>query len=104
MLMDYFKNNAFFKRTMEERKGDNQTIQNLFSHLRIQECKARETVFLFGDRGKMFYIIIKGEVEIRTPSPVELENESATAEGILVFIVTYFDDIYWQKIYQGEKI
>jgi hypothetical protein len=23
MLMDYFKNNAFFKRTMEERKGDN---------------------------------------------------------------------------------
>lgn len=70
----------------------------------MQECKARETVFLFGDRGKMFYIIIKGEVEIRTPSPIELENESATAEGILVFIVTYFEDIYWQKIYQGEKI
>jgi hypothetical protein len=52
----------------------------------------------------MFYIIIKGEVEIRTPSPIELENESATAEGILVFIVTYFEDIYWHKIYQGEKI
>lgn len=74
----------------------------MFALLRIQECKVRETVFLFGDRGKMFYIIIKGEVEIRTPSPIELENESATAEGILVFIVTYFEDIYWKKINKGE--
>ena len=61
-------------------------------------------MFHYGDRGSLFYIIIEGEVEIRTPSPVELDNDSATAEGILVFIVTYFDDIYWEKIYQGQKI
>lgn len=56
---------------------------------------AGETVFSFGDRGTEFYIIIKGEVEIRVPAPVELENDQASALGLLVFITTHFDDIYW---------
>lgn len=44
-------------------------------HLKMQEFAKGETVFHFGDRGQLFYIIIDGEIEIRTPSPVELENE-----------------------------
>lgn len=74
LLTEFFKNNAFFARETE-RARDIQTIQNLYTHLRLQESRAGSTVFKFGDRGQLFYIIIDGEVEIRTPSPVELEND-----------------------------
>jgi CRP-like cAMP-binding protein len=50
-------------------------VSNLYTHLRIEECKAGRKVFNYGDYGQLFYIIIEGEVEVRTPAPVELEND-----------------------------
>jgi len=102
-LEEYFKNNPFFEREAA-RARDNQTIQNLFTHLKVLEYQKGDTVFKFGDRGQLFYIIIDGEIEIRTPAPVELENEQATPEGILVFCITYFNEIYWDKMLNGDKI
>jgi len=29
---------------------------------------------------------------------VELERNQATPEGLLSFLVSYYDDIYWEKI------
>ena len=70
----------------------------------MQECEAGEAVFRYGDRGVQFYIIVDGEVEVRTPSPVELDEESATPEGLLSFIVSFYNDIYWDKVSQGDRV
>lgn len=58
-------------------------------------------VFSFGDSGSTFYIVLAGEVEIRVPTPVELEGNSASPEGLLVFLITYFEIIYWDRIPDG---
>lgn len=79
-------------------------MQSLFTHLRLAEYKAGETVFRFGDRGQLFYIIIDGEVDIRTPAPIELQDDQLTPEGLLVFCLTYFNDVNWQSITNGEKV
>jgi hypothetical protein len=76
-------------------------MQNVFMHLRMAEHKAGETVFNFGDRGQLFYIIIEGEVEIRTPCLVELENEQVTPMGVLAFCINHLEDIFWDRIQSG---
>ena len=62
----------------------------------MSEHTAGSIVFHYGDVGHHFYIVIKGEVEVRVPAPVELEEESATPEGLMSFIITYFQDINWK--------
>ena len=32
---------------------------------------------------------------------IELEAESATPEGLLSFLIVYFDDIYWKGLFGG---
>lgn len=61
-------------------------------------------MFSYGDSGSTFYILLAGEVEIRVPTNVELEGNSASPEGLLVFLITYYDIIYWEKIPDGFKI
>ena len=41
---------------------------------------------------------------MRIPSPVELDEESATPEGLLSFIVSFYHDIYWDKLHGGDRI
>ena len=66
--------------------------------LRLEEVAKGEIVFNYGDQGQLFYIIIEGEVEIKVPSPVLLENDSATPEGLITFILLFFKDIYWKEL------
>ena len=54
--------------------------------------------------GHHFYIVIAGEVEVRVPAPVELEEESATPEGLMSFIITYFQDINWKVTDMAQTI
>ena len=55
-------------------------------------------MFHYGEKGDLFYIILEGKVEVRTVSPVELDGESTTPEGLITFIISYWRDIYWAKI------
>jgi len=41
----------------------------LVSCFKFQVMGAAEDVFLYGDRGETFYIIIKGIVGVRIPNP-----------------------------------
>ena len=81
-----------------------ETVFTLYKNLKMQECENGENVFRYGEKAGFFYIIIDGEVEVKTPSPVELDEESATPEGILSFIVSFYHEIYWNKIPSGDKI
>ena len=55
----------------------------------------------FGDKGSLFYILIDGTVEIKVPSPVELE---VTADDFILFCLRFFEDIYWAKTTNGKQI
>ena len=77
-------------------------MNELLRNLRIVEVQANEFVFRYGQLGCIFYIILAGKVSIFTPSPIELEDESATPEGLISFIVHYFYDIHWDSFKNGD--
>ena len=52
----------------------------------------------------MFYIVVEGEVDVKVPSPVILEEDSATPEGLISFIMLYFNDLHWEKLFMGKRI
>ena len=69
--------------------------------MRLIEHQPFECVFHYGDEGELFYIIIEGEVIIKTPSPDVLEDEQCTPEGFLIFCIEYFNEIVWTKLDSG---
>jgi hypothetical protein len=73
----------------------------LFQNLRLRECQPKETVFLYGERGSSFYIIIQGQVEVKTPAIVEFDVEQ---DEFFHFCLDYFSDIYWKKTTNGTKV
>jgi hypothetical protein len=73
----------------------------IFQNLRLRTCEPKETVFLFGDRGSTFYIIIDGQVEVKTPAIVEFDVEQ---DEFFQFCLDYFSDIYWKKTTNGSKV
>ena len=47
---------------------------NLFRNLLYLELKEKETVFKYGEVGELFYVIIDGEVSVKTPYLDSLEG------------------------------
>lgn len=41
---------------------------------------------------------------MKVPSPVTLQEDSATPEGLISFIILYFNDIHWESLYFGQRI
>ena len=76
----------------------------MYQHLRFKDSKAGDILFEYGDRGEDFYIILEGEVELKTPAPVELTGKKATPTGILSFFVNCFEDILWSSLDRGEQL
>ena len=66
--------------------------------------RAGEVLFSYGDRGENFYIILSGEVELKTPSPVELTGKKATPAGVLSFFVNFYENILWHNYDRGEYL
>ena len=73
LLRVYFKQNRFFRQQAEI--YDEKTIQYLFRNLRFMEFKPKVPVFHYGDQGELFYIIMEGEVVIKTPAPDVIEDD-----------------------------
>ena len=103
-LQPFLANNAFIAAEMQKLKKDTETLKLLFSSLKHEVGARGSVVFNYGDSGSTFYILLSGEVEIRVPTPVELEGPSASPEGLIVFLITYYDIIHWEKIPDGFKI
>ena len=83
---------------------DSDTMQQMLSALKYEDCHKGHALFEYGDIGVTFYIIIAGEVEIRVPTQVELEGGQATPEGLVIFLVTYYDSICWESLTNGHLI
>ena len=57
-LQNYFKSNTFIKTEMQRNAKDPEVMQSLFRNMRLEEWPKQHTVFNYGDRGELFYIII----------------------------------------------
>lgn len=64
-LIPYIKELSFFK----SRKLEQDDIINICQELKYEYVKLGEAVFKYGEYGTKFYIILKGEVEIKIPDP-----------------------------------
>ena len=62
-------------------------LNYLYRNLRLIKMPAKQIVFNFGDEGDTFYIILEGEVLIRSPSPVVLESANLSPWRLLMFFV-----------------
>ena len=60
-----------------------------------------EILFEYGEEGQHFYVIIEGEVSVKTPAPEELDEDQATPLGFLVYMIEYFHDIHWAHFANG---
>ena len=101
-LSKQFKQNKFLAEM--EQTADADSMFQLYQKLGYTAHRAGEAVFHYGDKGDLFYIILEGKVEVRTVSPVELDGESTTPEGLITFIISYWKDIYWAKISDSYTI
>lgn len=68
------------------------------------ECDQDETLFKYGDSGDLFYIIIEGEVSIKTPTPVVLEGDDITPVGLVCYFLTNYGDMHWVELTDGDKV
>ena len=47
--------------------------------------------------GRLFYIILEGEVIVKTPAPHLLEGEElVNPKSILLYLIQYYQDIDWR--------
>ena len=80
-----------------------ETKTRLYRALTLLSGKPGQSIFKFQDFGDAFYIIITGEVEILIPAPVQLTGKSNTPEGLLLYLVHNFKEIYWDDIMNGAQ-
>ena len=77
----------------------------LFRNLTFNECEAGDYVFKYGEMGKLFYIILEGEVLVKTPGPHLLEGEEeVNPKAILLYFIKYFRDIEWPALHNGDLV
>ena len=72
-LTDYFQNNKFFRE--QSQNFEKATIQFMYRNMHFLELQKGQEVFKYGDVGELFYIVMDGEISIKTPFPEELEAE-----------------------------
>lgn len=69
----YFIGNNFFREN--KHKLEVKTVNYLYRNLQYSEHQKGDSVFKYGELGKLFYIILEGEVLVKTPGPHILEGE-----------------------------
>ena len=52
-----------------------------------------DTIFKFDDKGDIFYIVLEGEVIVKTPAPFVIEPENKTPEMIFLYLMRFYKDI-----------
>ena len=57
-LANFFKNNTFIRNENARNAKDPEVMLSLFRNMRLEEMPRNQTVFKYGDRGELFYIII----------------------------------------------
>lgn len=72
-LEKYFKNVPFFREMLK--LIDQEFVMRAYKVMFVKEHARGETVFNYGDKGNLFYVILKGTVEVIAPLEIELEMD-----------------------------
>lgn len=70
-LQNYFSDNAFFQK--HEKENGEKSLQLIYSAMKYEYITEDKYVMRIGEFGTTYYIILKGEVEIRIPTPMKLK-------------------------------
>ena len=87
-----------------EKTHDRESVMALYQQLGFMALAEGEAVFHYGDKGDRFYIILEGKVDVRTISPVELNGDAASPVGLISFVLSFYNDIYWAKVPNGDEV
>lgn len=99
----FFETNRFFKE--HKKKTEYKTMNYLYRNLTFSQCDKGDSVFKYGEMGKLFYIILEGEVIVKTPGPHLLEgDQEVNANSVLLYLIKYFRDIDWTKLVNGDLV
>ena len=97
----YFSVNNFF--IEHKKKLEEKTLHLLLRNIGIYECNQDDFVFKYGEMGRLFYIILEGEVIVKTPAPHLLEGEElVNPKAVLLYLIRYFQDIDWKSLLHGN--
>lgn len=66
-LASFFENNKFLRE--KKQTLDKESMQYLYRNMEFLQLKKGQKVFNYGDVGDLFYIVISGEISIKTPFP-----------------------------------
>ena len=74
----------------------------LYRNLRLSKHKANQNICTYGEKGDLYFIILEGQVLVKTPSEHRLQGESFSALCFLVFLIEYCNDILWIQLNNGN--
>lgn len=97
----FFSVNNFF--IEHKKKLEEKTLHMLFRNIGFYECNQDDYVFKYGEMGRLFYIILEGEVIVKTPAPHLLEGEElVNPKSVLLYLIRYYQDIDWKSLLHGN--
>ena len=89
-LKNIFKDHEFFK-DLEKNSGEDAVIK-CFKTMKHVVYGFQDEIFKYGDTAYYFYLILKGSVGIKVPSPVEITwSYNVQLEGILIITASYLN-------------
>ena len=56
----------------------------------------------FGTKADLYYIILEGEVVIKTKTEHVLEGERLSPFALLIFFIEYYKDVFWKELKNGD--
>ena len=99
----FFSTNNFF--IEHKKKLETKTINFLYRKICFQQCNKAGYLFKYGQMGRLFYIILDGEVLVKTPGPHILEGEeNVNPKSVLLYLIKFYKDIDWVSLTNGELI
>ena len=60
-----------------------------------------DEIFKYGDTAYYFYIILKGSVGVKVPTPVEI---TCSYSEYIHYLVENYNDVWWDKIENAQEI
>jgi len=109
-LMKYLQGVKVFSELIS--KNETETYENISQMIKLQSMPANETIFLEGDEGNLFYIILDGEVEILKSNKMSVQYERHSDEdktrlnrrkAFLDVFQANYDLIFWPGLEISKK-
>lgn len=80
---------------------DKEFVMRAYKVMFVKEQAKGETVFNFNDKGDLFYVILRGTVEVIAPLEVELQLDE---KQLMIYLWEHQENIAWKKLLKAGNI